>query len=495
MQGNISYLQLYIFNMKLNLPVTKVTIACLISFTGLITRVNAQEVVSLQRAIDLALERNLTIKQAQFSEALSEENLKQSKYNLLPNLSAGPQASFNFGRNIDPSTNQFINQRISALSGNMSSQVTLFQGGQLRNQIIENRLLLNADRSYTAKVKNDLILNVVTQYLQVLTNQDLVTAAKQQIEVAKITVDRAQKNFDVGNQTLADLAQAKAQQSTAELNYTTAENQLELSVLTLKQYMEMPPVTNITFEKPDISRFKNLPTAFNPEEVLKSAIAVNPDVGLAEARQKATAQNIKVARGNYYPSVVLFGQLGTNYSDARKLVSGVTPSGRMDTVGFVNGNMATPVTVPGFNPIYSNYPFFRQIGDNFNQSVGISLQIPIFNRYNARIAVRKAKITNENALVTAQLARNNLSKVIYQAVWDVQAANKKYQSSLQTYNANKEAFNVIQQRYNVGLVNSLDYNTSLTNLNKSQFDLIQAQYELVFRSKIIDYYLGNPITL
>ncbi len=458
-------------------------------------RVKAQEVVTLQRAIDLALERNLTIKQAQFSEALSEENLKQSKYNLLPNLTAGPQASLNFGRNIDPSTNQFINQRISALSGNMSSQVTLFQGGQLRNQIIENRLLLNADRSYTAKIKNDLVLNVVTQYLLVLTNQDLVTAAKQQIDVAKITVDRAQKNFDVGNQTLADLAQAKAQQSTAELNYTTAENQLELSVLTLKQYMEMPPATNIVFEKPDISKFKNLSTVFNPEDVLKTALAVNPDVSLAEARQKAAAQDIKVARGNYYPSIVLFGQLGTNYSDARKLVSGVTPSGRMDTVGFVGGNMATPVTVPGFNPVYSNYPFFRQIGDNFNQSVGISLQIPIFNRFSARTSVRKAKITNENALVTAQLARNNLSKIIYQAVWDVQAANKKYQSSLQTYTANKEAFNVIQQRYNVGLVNSLDYNTSLTNLNKSQFDLIQAQYELVFRSKVIDYYLGNPITL
>lgn len=458
-------------------------------------RVKAQEVVTLQRAIDLALERNLTIKQAQFSEALSEENLKQSKYNLLPNLTAGPQASLNFGRNIDPSTNQFINQRISALSGNMSSQVTLFQGGQLRNQIIENRLLLNADRSYTAKIKNDLVLNVVTQYLLVLTNQDLVTAAKQQIDVAKITVDRAQKNFDVGNQTLADLAQAKAQQSTAELNYTTAENQLELSILTLKQYMEMPPATNIVFEKPDISKFKNLSTVFNPEDVLKTALAVNPDVSLAEARQKAAAQDIKVARGNYYPSIVLFGQLGTNYSDARKLVSGVTPSGRMDTVGFVGGNMATPVTVPGFNPVYSNYPFFRQIGDNFNQSVGISLQIPIFNRFSARTSVRKAKITNENALVTAQLARNNLSKIIYQAVWDVQAANKKYQSSLQTYTANKEAFNVIQQRYNVGLVNSLDYNTSLTNLNKSQFDLIQAQYELVFRSKVIDYYLGNPITL
>jgi outer membrane protein len=181
---------------------------------------------------------------------------------MLPNLTAGPQGSFNFGRNIDPSTNQFTNQRIFALNGTLSSQVTLFQGGQLRNQIIENKLLLDADRSYTAKIKNDLILNVVTQYLQILTNQDLVTAAQQQIDIAKITLDRAQKSFDVGNQTQADLSQAKASQSTADLNYTNAENQLELSILTLKQYMEMPSATNITFEKPDISKFKNVNIRF-----------------------------------------------------------------------------------------------------------------------------------------------------------------------------------------------------------------------------------------
>lgn len=481
--------------MKLNLPIAKVTIACLISLLALNNNAKAQEVITLQRAIDLTLERNLTIKQAQFSEALSEENVKQAKYNLLPNLTAGPQGSFNFGRNIDPSTNQFINQRIFALSGNITSQVTLFQGGQLRNQIIENKLLLNVDRSNTTKIKNDLVLNVVTQYLQILTNQDLVTAAKQQIDVAKITVDRAQKNFDVGNQTLADLAQAKAQGSTADLNYTTAENQLELSILTLKQYMEMPPATQISFEKPDISKFKQLATAFDAETVLKTALAVNPDVGLAEARQKATAQDIKVARGNYYPSVVLFGQVGSNYSDARKQVLGGIPNGRIDTVGYLGGSVANPVTVPGISPLYSNYPFFKQLGDNFNQSVGISLQIPIFNRFSARTSVRKAKITNENAVVGVQLARNNLSKIIYQAVWDVQAANKKLQSTTQTFTANKEAFNVIQQRYNVGLVNSLDYNTSLTNLNRSQFDMINAQYELVFRNKVIDYYLGNPITL
>jgi outer membrane protein len=480
--------------MKLTLQITKVTIACFILLSTVNLTANAQEVITLQKAIDLTLERNLTIKQAQFSEAISEENLNQAKYNLLPNLSGSPQASYNFGRNIDPSTNQFTNQRIFALSGTLGTQITLFQGGQLRNQIIENKLLLGADRSYTAKIKNDLILNVVSQYLIILTNQDLVRAAQQQIDIAKITLDRAQKSFDVGNQTQADLSQAKASQSTSELNYTTAQNQLELSVLTLKQYMEMPPATNISFEKPDISKFTNVSTIYDPEVVLKSAMAVNPDVTLAEVRQKAAEQQIKIAKGNYFPSIVLFGQVGTNASDARRLQGTPFATGRMDTIGFVQ-NTRNAVLVPNYNVPLLHYPIGRQLSDNFNQSVGISLQIPIFNRFSARTSVRKAKITNENAIVSAQLARNNLSKIIYQAVLDVRAAEKKYQSTQQTYNANKDAFNIIQQRYNVGLVNSLDYNTSLTNLNRSQFDLIQSQYEVVFRSKVIDYYLGNPIKL
>lgn len=460
--------------MKLKLLSVKATLICtiIIAMTGF--NAGAQEVIGLQKAVDLALDRNLTIKQAQFTAALTEEDVKQSKYNQLPNLGVSPQSSFNFGRNIDPSTNQFSNQRILAVNGNFNSQVTLFQGGQLHNTIIQNKILLDADRTNVAKVKNDLILNVVTTYLLVLTNQDLVTAAQQQIDISKIALDRAQKNFDVGNQTLADLSQAKAQLSTNDLNYTNAENQLEQSLLTLKQYMEMDPGANIKVERPDISKLNNVKVIYDAQEVVKTATAVNPDVLLAEQRQKAAAQGIKIAQGGYFPSVVLFGAAGSYFSDAKN-----TPFIDQST-----GNVA-----------YKSNPFFRQLGDNFNQTLGLSLQIPIFNRFTTRTAVRKAKIQNQNAEVTAQLARNNLSKIIYQAVWDLQAADKRYQSAMQTYQANKDAFNTISQRYTVGLVNSLDYNTSQTNLNKSQFDMIEAQYQVIFRSKVIDYYLGNPITL
>ncbi|WP_183564670.1 TolC family protein [Mucilaginibacter sp. SP1R1] len=477
----------------LSLPV-KTTFICALLFSALSFNAKAQEVITLQKAVDLALDRNLTIKQSQFTEALSEEDLKQSKYNQLPNLTASPQAAFNFGRNIDPSTNQFTNQRIFAVNGNITSSITLFQGGQLRNQVIQNKILLDANRTATSKVKNDLILNVVTTFLQVLTNQDLVTAAQQQIDISKLTLDRAQKNFDVGNQTLADLSQAKAQLSTADLNYTNADNQLELSMLTLKQYMEMRPATDIQIQKPDISKLTDVKTIYDPQDVLKTALGVNPDVLLAEVQQKSYEQGIKVAKAAYYPSVSLFGQAGSYFSGAKNTPYNTVLNGTFSPIGLVQNTQQVVVT-PNYTSSFKANPFFTQLSDNFNQAAGLSLQIPIFTRFSARTSVRKAKIQAQNAQVTAQLARNNLSKIIYQAVWDVQAAAKKYQSTIETYQANKEAFNIIQQRYTVGLVNSLDYNTSLTNLNKSQFDMIEAQYQVIFRSKVIDYYLGNPITL
>ena len=460
---------------------------------ALALKCNAQTVITLQKAVQLTLDNNLQIKQSEFNEAIDNENLSQAKYNRLPNLTANPQASFNFGRNIDPSTNLFVNQSIFGLSGSITSQVLLFQGGLLRNQILESKLLLDVDKSSTAKVRNDLTLSVITTFLQVLSNQDLLKAAQQQVDIANLTLDRAQKNFDVGNNTLADLSQAKATVSTNELNVTTAQNQLDISILTLKQFMEMDPAADIVIERPDISKLTDVKTKYDAQTVYSNALTVNPDVRLAELQKQAAFQNIAVTKSNYYPSLALFGSIGSNYSNARNIITAV-PTGGFTPIGIGKVTRDT-ILQPAYRTLVSNYPFTQQFGDNFNQAVGISLQIPIFGRFATRTTVRKAKISYQLSEVSEQLAKNNLNKTIAQAVLDLRAADKKYISSQQTYQSNKDAYNVIQQRYNVGFVNSLDYNTSLTTLNKSEFDMIEARYDVIFRSKVIDYYLGNPITL
>lgn len=420
----------------------------------------AQEKITLKRATELVIENNLQVKQAEFSEAISDENLRQSKYSLFPTLNANTSLNFNFGRSIDPLTNQFVNQAITSTNGNISSTTPLFGGFQRINIIAQNKLQLEADKSFTQKVKNDLILAVVTNYLTVLNSQDLLTASRQQLDISKQQLDVEQKFYDVGERTLADLSQAKSQVATAELNVTNARNQVDLAFLDLAQLLERDPAIPFEVEKPAVSDAATVNTAYSAAEVYKSASVNFPDIKLAELRKLVLEKEIDIARSGYYPSLNLQTGMGTRYS----------------------------------NGTFGNTSFANQIQDNFNQFIGFGLSIPIFNGYSARSAVRRARINFENGTVNEQLAKNNLNKVINQAVYDLRAAEKRYYSAQTAFESSREAFNVIEQRYAVGLVNSLDFNQAQTNLNKAQFDQIQARYDLIFRSKVIDYYLGNPIT-
>jgi len=454
-------------------------------------KATAQQVVSLQQAVDSTIKNNLTIKQAQLTEALADQDYQQAKYNQLPSLSANPQGGYYFGKSQILGAFAYSSSALNA-QGQANLSVTLFQGGQLRNQILQNKLTLDVDKTSTAKVKNDLLLNVVTDYLTILTDQDLVIAAKQQLDLAKITLDRAQKNFDAGNATRADLAQAQAQVETAALTLTNDQNQVDLAILVLKQYMEMAPTTNITIIKPDISKLTNVQTVFDATDVIRTAFTTNPDIRLAELQQQTYAQAIKIAKGNYYPVLSFYGGVGTSYSNqALNYVQTINGTTQIGVIQNTNTAVEGPNIVTTTTPISLG----NQLSNNFNQFFGLSLQIPIFNHFTARTSVAKAKLNYEYAELTTQLAKNTLSKTIIQAVLDLQSAEKTYLSAVKTFEANKEALNVTKQRYDAGLVNTLDYNTALTNYNTAQNQMIEGQYEVVFRSKVIDYYLGNPITL
>ena len=420
----------------------------------------AQEKITLKRATELVVENNLQVKQAEFSEAISDENLRQSKYSIFPTLNANTGLNFNFGRSIDLQTNQFVNQSITSNNGSVTSNTPLFAGFQRMNTISQNKLQLESDKSNTQKVKNDLVLAVVTNYLSVLNSQDLLTASRQQLDISMQQLDIEQKFYDVGNRTLADLAQAKAQVATAELNVTNAQNQVDLAFLNLAQLLERDPSIAFEVEKPAIDNIATVNTAYSAAEVYKSASLNFPDIKLAELRKLVLQKEIDIARGTYLPSLNLQTGFGTRFS---------------------NGS-------------FRNLSYMTQINDNFNQFIGFGLNIPVFNGFSARSAVRRAKINFQNGEVNEQITKNNLNKVINQAVYDLRAAEKRYYSAQTAFESSREAFNVIEQRYGVGLVNSLDFNLAQTNLNKAQFDQIQARYDLIFRSKVIDYYLGNPIT-
>ncbi len=449
---------------------SKIFCACLLGMALILGSFSAeaQQKITLEQAVQLALENNIQLKQAQFNVAISEEDFKQSKFNLTPSLNAGGNLNYSLGRTFDQLSGQPFDQSITSGNGNLNSSVVLFQGFQRINQILQNKYSLEANKSTAQKAKNDLTLNVVTTYLQVLNAQDLTETARQQQEFAKLQLDREQKLFDVGNKTLADLSQAKAQFATAELNLTNAQNQLDLAYLNLAQLMERDPAEKFLVEKPVIDLISTVASQYIANDIYREALVNYPDVKLAEFRTRAAAKAVSVARGGFYPRLSFGGNLSTGYSSGRQ---------RLNT---------TTMTL-------EDIPLNDQLRDNYNRGVGLSLNIPLWNGYQARSVVNRAKINYQNASLSEQLAKNNLNKIINQAVYDLKAAEKRFASNQSAYASSQAAFETIEQRYQVGLVNSLDFNQAQVNLNKAQFDLIQSKYDLIFRIKVIDFYLGKPL--
>ncbi len=423
----------------------------------------AQEVITLQAALDSTMKNNLQIRQADFQSAISSQDVFQSRMNLLPTLNGGISGRINGGSFFDEKTGTLGNTTNKSVDGNLNTSVDLFRGFQKVNQIAFNKYLLEADKSNVEQIRYDLQISVFTAYMEALTNRDLLEAAKQQLNLSNKQFLVEEIQVETGNKTFADLSQAKSQVALDELNVTSAQNSYELSILTLKQLMEMNPLKEIVLESPKISDIETITGEYSPEEVFNQAVVLFPEIQKVEFNTHALETNVKIAKGGYYPSLSLFSGLSSGYTSSYR-------------------DMSSAI-----------FPFRQQLRNNFSRYIGLSLNIPIFNNFNSRISVKKAKIRLENAKVVEQQAKSSLNKIINQAVLDFRSAKKRYSSSEQAFLAMKETFNIIKERYDVGLANAIELSTAQTNMNRAEFDFITSKYNVIFRNKVIDYYLGKPL--
>lgn len=445
--------------------ITSFGCAFLILLVSSVLNVNAQETITLEKALEIALANNLQIKQVKFQAALTEQDVKQAKMNFFPTVNSGVSSDFRWGSYFDQLTGSLNTKSVNSLNGNINSSAVIFQGFQRVNQVLANKYLLLSDQSSAEKAENDLQLAVITTYLEALTNQDLTLASLEQLKLSKQQLEVEQVNFDVGNKTLADLSQAKSQVAIDESNVISTQNAFDLSILNLKQLMEMDPLVSIVLEKPILPDPSNVESKYSAQEVFSHAVENFPEIRIAEYNSEAAKTNIDIIKGAYYPTLSVSAGLGSGY-----------------TSSFID---------PQTNEVMA---FRDQLKANRSEFVGLSLNIPIFNNFRTRIGVKRAKISYQNALLGEQRAKNDLNKVINQGVLDLRAADKNYISSRLVFESMKEAFNVIKQRYDVGLANAIELSTSQTNMNKAEFDFITAKYNMIFRSKVIDYYLGKDIS-
>jgi outer membrane protein len=452
-------------------------IGALITFLVLfIFGINAQNNPwDLEDCIKYAMENNIAIKQTTLSTQYNQNILDQSKLSRLPNLNLSSNYTFSYGRALDQTTYEFTDdQRINSISVNANSGMSLFNGFQKRNTIEQNQINLMASYEDVQKIKNDISLNIAAAYLQILFSEELLMVAKNQLEITNQQVERTQKMVDAGKLARGSALEIQAQFASEELNVVNSENQLVLAYLNLQQMLDMPYDSLFKINIPDIPLPEQGLLVIDVSDVYQTAEQIMPQIKGSEYSLEASILDLDIAKGMRYPSLSLSGNYNSGYSDIREKVID------FDEFGV---------------PITGKYPFFEQINDNLSVGIGLNLSIPIFNGGQVNTAIANARIGIENSQLDLQNTKNTLYRNIQQAQADAVAALKKFQSTEKALISMEESFKYTEKKFEVGLVNTVDYNTSKNQLTMTQSDLLQSKYDFIFKTKILNFYKGESITL
>jgi outer membrane protein len=419
-------------------------------------------------------------------------NHRQSKANLFPSLEGFANHGINQGRSIDPFTNAFVNQSINFAGYGLNTSVILFNGLAIQSNIKQNSLTYEATRLELQQEKDYLTLNIILAYLQALNNQDLLTQSRNQAEVSRQQVERLNILFREGAISPGDLYDLKGQLAQDELAIVNNQNALNASKLTLAQLMNIPFNKNIQLERLPIEQFS---TNYDvtPEAIYKQALDKLAMVRAAQLRNQSAEKAIKVAKGDFYPSLSLSCNVTTNYSSAaaRDVFLNRTEEPTSQYV-IING-IKTPVISPRENFEAQKIKYNEQLDNNLFTSIALGLRIPIFNSLQVRSRVRIAQINQKNAEYIEQTTRNQLSQAIEQAYFNMTAAQDRYKVTTDQVNAFKESFRAAEIRFNEGAITSVDYIIAKNNLDRANLNLISARYDYVLRTKILDYYQSKPL--
>lgn len=436
----------------------------------------AQETWTLEKCIKYAFDNNIQIKQQQLNVKFNEGKLFQSKMRALPSLNASANQSYSFGLAPNYLTNQKEAQNTQSTSFSVNSSVTLFNGLQIYNTMKQSQFDLLATISDVEKVKNNIALSIAAAYLQILYSQELVASSTRQLELSKLQVERTSILVKAGSLPEGNLLEIEAQVASDELQVVNAQNQLDLSYLTLTQYLDIKNPEGFKIEKPNLGSFEGKLVDLSPTGVFEAAQQTMPQIISAGHRVSSSEKGLSIAKGGMSPRLSLNG----NYNSGAQFY--MTKVYRFNST---TNQMER----------YVEDPFMDQIKNNASKSISFGLSIPIFNGWQVKTGISNAKISLDNAKLSFENEKNILFKDIQQAYADALAAQKKLKATEKSLASLGEAFRYSEQKFNVGLVTSVDYTTAKTKLSKAEADLLQAKYELIFKSKILEFYKGIPLSL
>lgn len=423
------------------------------SFTGI-----SQNKWGLKECVDYALAHNITIKQNALNVETSRQNVIQAKGNFLPNLNASTSPGLNFGSSIGQNGARISTDNFRS-SFNLSSNATVFNGFRNLNNYKRSKLGVTSNELELKRIQDDISLNVVNAYLNILFAKENLNVARVQYEISKKQIERAKSQVEAGTQPKGELLNVESTAATDAQNVVAQENTLNLALLTLAQLLQISP-ENFDIESIDVGS-PSLATLYNDSDVVyKKAVNTRPEIIKAQIGVESSNLGIEIAKGNFLPSLSFSAGAGTSYQHA---------------FSFTN-----------------NY-FFKQVNDNLGYSVGLSLSIPIFNRFQSKAEVSKSKINFEISELNLESEKLRLKATIERVFLDAKAAAKTYEASLTSLASQREAFKNAQERYNFGAMTLFDFDQVRNRLVNAEASLIRAKYDYVFKSKVLKFYYGESV--
>ena len=452
----------------------------------------AQEKWDLERCIRHAQKNNLQVIQSYLNQKAAETQQTQSIADLFPSLNANTSYNFNFGRSIDPTLYSFVNQQIQTSSLSMTSSVTLLNGLSKVNAIRGAKFDVLSSQFATEDIANIIALSVTQAFLQILLSSEEMKTAEQRLTLAADQVEQTRKMLDAGVVPEGNYYDVLAQQAGDSLAYIVAKNAVDLGKLSLALLLQLENPAVFDIEIPAITLTPPvILSEQSSESVYNTALENQASVKSAQYSILSAERRWRASQGLYYPTLGFFYDLRTNYSSLGQRAIDNAFDTRL--IGFVDDANLSPVRT--IVPIFEGSEFPTQYKDNVYHSLGFGLDVPIFNNLRTRTAVKNAELQYLRAKYSFKGAQDQLKSDVYVAYADVKAAWQKYQASQNSARALEKSFEYVTKRFNLGAANTLEYSTSSTSLAAAQNEMIKAKYDYILKLKVLDFYLGNAITL
>jgi outer membrane protein len=423
---------------------------------------------TLQKCLDIAIKNNLQVKQSNTNAELARIDYRQAIENLLPNVSGNATRSFNNGRAINPSTNAYVNQSATNDNYGLSGNMTLFNGFSLINAVKATSLAFQAGKMNFQAAKDAVTVNVITSYLAILDDEEILTASKSQLAYQKETVDRLTVLEKQGaNKAASDLTDQQGQYAANQVNVVNAQNTLDAAKLTLFQLMNTPYQAGAKFEDVNAENLRG-EYGSDPDQVYQTALQRFAAVKAATLNRQAAEKNVSSLRGTLAPSITLGGGMSSAYS-----------------------NKAQQSVVIDSVTTLQSVSYHDQLKNNYQSYVSVGVNIPIFLNGTRRNALSKAKINALYARDVEENAKTVLKQNVESAYFNMMAAYKKYQVLMDQVKAYTESFRIYKLRFDAGVLTSVEYLFAKNNLDAATVNMISAKYDYFIDSKILDYYQGK----